>query len=85
VIALEGTAFHYCWLSGIPLAYNYAIFSILAFDMLLTGLASYECYKHIRDVTGTSPWCRKSIITLILRDSVVYFLMYASRDLDPVF
>jgi hypothetical protein len=61
------------------LSYKYAYWiPVMAFEFLLFVLASRVFYRDLAENRQMRPWGRVSLLTLLLRDNIVYFFVYAS-------
>ncbi|KDQ50810.1 hypothetical protein JAAARDRAFT_41751 [Jaapia argillacea MUCL 33604] len=63
-----------CLLTKIPRLLVGTWFSIVAFEGLLFSLALYKTVLHLREMRTN--WTRENITTILLRDNLLYFLMY---------
>jgi len=87
VIPLPRTGFHWCLILNEKTWITYFIIPHLVLVLVQTGLVLWVCVRNVLDARSIGRWNRQSLITIILRDSVLYFLGSAvlptSRQSSP--
>jgi hypothetical protein len=86
-IPLPRTGFHWCLILNVEKWNTYFILPHLVLELVETGLVLWVCIRNILDARAIKNWNGRSLITIILRDSVLYFLGSAflptSRQSSP--
>src|ERR1700731_4137261 len=66
---------HFCLFRNLPTTTTLWLLPFMSFEIFLFVLAALECSRHIRNLIGTGQWTQHAVVTVIFRDSLVYFFL----------